>query len=154
MDIEGKDGDGSITEWMEKWCKKDRLDQSYNKDGVPEKDIYHKFIADNEEVDINIWDLKKFRQSFFTFISWSPEYDYNPQFASRGKSLTDRRWQKGSMGKQENWIKVVDVKSNLKEEKGQKDSKKEFFNSLKDEEVQKSDEDIDTLDLFKELANR
>ena len=49
---------------------------------------------------------------------------------------------------------IEDVKSNLKEEKGQKDSKKEFFNSLKDEEVQKSDEDIDTLDLFKELANR
>ena len=66
------------------------------------------------------------------------------------------------MEKQENWIKIVDIDSqdestvepDPKEEKGQKDSKKEFFNSLKDEEVQKSDEDIDTLDLFKELANR
>ena len=66
------------------------------------------------------------------------------------------------MGKQENWIKIVDVnfqnesrvEPDPKEEKVKKDSKKEFFNSLKDEEVQKSDEDIDTLDLFKELANR
>ena len=162
MEVEGYNGDGTITNWMEKWCQEDRVEQSYNKVGLREKDLYQKFIADNEEINLNTWNLKKFRQSFFTYIDLKPEYDYNPQFASRGKSLTDRRWQKGSMGKQENWIKIVDVnfqnesrvEPDPKEEKGQKDSKKEFFNSLKDEEVQKSDEDIDTLDLFKELANR
>ena len=162
LEIEGAEGDGSITDWMDGLCKKERLQNNCNIDGIAESKLYKKFISENKELDPAIWDVQKFRESFWRFIDLKPEYDYNPQFASRGKSLTDRRWQKGSMGKQENWIKIVDVnfqnesrvEPDPKEEKVQKDSKKEFFNSLKDEEVQKSDEDIDTLDLFKELANR
>ena len=157
MEVEGFNGDGSITNWMEKWCKEDRVEQSYDKDGLPEKDLYQKFVADNEEINLTTWNLKKFRQSFFTYIDLKHEYDYNPQFASRGKSLTDRRWQKGSMGKQENWIKIVDINSQdesivelVPNEEVQK-SKKVFFDSLKEEKVQ--EDDIDTLDLFQDLAN-
>ena len=72
MEVEGFNGDGTITNWMEKWCQEDRVEQSYNKDGLPEKDLYQKFIADNEEINLNIWDLKKFRQSFFTYIDLKP----------------------------------------------------------------------------------
>ena len=159
IEIEGSNGDGTITDWIDKWCKEDRVKNDYHIDGLPEKDLYQNFIVQNPEVDPYVWDMKKFRQSFFNFCDLTPEYDYNPQKSSRGKSLTDRRWQKGSAGKQENWIKIVDI--GTPKEETQKDSKEKFFDSIKSEEkVKKSevisdpkDNDIDATSYFEKAFN-
>ena len=110
MEIEGADGDGSITDWMDGWCKNERLENNYNSDGIAESELYNKFISENEDLDPAIWDVQKFRESFWTFIDLKPEYDYNPQRAKQGKTLTKRRWLKGSAGNQERWYKITDVK--------------------------------------------
>ena len=149
MEIDGLEGDGSITDWMDRWCKEDRLKNDYHKNGVSELDLYQKFIDENFGIDQSIWNLKKFRQSFFTYIDLKPEYDYNPQKSSRGNLLTDRRWQKGSVGKQNNWIKIVDV-NNSKYENLPQDSKEVFFNSLKEEKVKNSNDEFDDYNYFKE----
>ena len=51
-----------------------------------------------------------FRESFFKFVDLKPEYDYNPQFSKNGRTLTQRRWMKGSAGSQERWYRITDVK--------------------------------------------
>jgi hypothetical protein len=110
MEIEGADGDGSITDWMDDWCQKERLVNNYQKDGIAEKELYEKFISENEDLDSSIWDVKMFRESFFKFVDLKPEYDYNPQFSKNGRTLTQRRWMKGSAGSQERWYKITDAK--------------------------------------------
>jgi hypothetical protein len=110
LEIEGAEGDGSITDWMEGWCQKERLENNYNTDGIAEKELYEKFISENEDLDSSIWDVKMFRESFWKFIDLKPEYDYNPQFSKNGKTQTQRRWMKGSAGSQERWYMITDVR--------------------------------------------
>jgi len=110
LTIEGVGGSGEVTRWMEDWCKKERLEKNYHFDGISELKLYKKFISENNELDPAIWDVKKFRESFWTFIDMKPEYDYNPDNAKKGRTLTDRRWLKGSAGSQERWYKITDVK--------------------------------------------
>jgi hypothetical protein len=111
MAIDGKDGDGSITDWMSAWCENDRIESSYNIAGIKDSDLYDAFIAENIDVDKTIWDIKHFRQQFFNFIDLKSEYDYNPHCAKKGSTLTQRRWLKGSAGNQVPWIKITDVKT-------------------------------------------
>jgi hypothetical protein len=110
IEIEGTDGDGSITNWMENWCKEERLNNNYHIDGIEESKLYKQFIDENSDLDNTVWEEKRFRKCFFQYIDLKPEYEYNPQNARKGKTLTKRRWLKGSVGNQVSWIKIVDVK--------------------------------------------
>ena len=106
--IEGVEGDGSITQWMDDWCSVERRQNKYHLEGIEESKLYDSFIAENKEVDPNIWTAKKFREMFYQFISMNDKYDYNPQLAQKGFSLSARRWLKGSAGKQTRWVKITD----------------------------------------------
>jgi len=106
--IEGADGDGSITQWMDDWCVEVRKKHNYHIEGIEESKLYESFIAENNEIDPDIWTPKKFRESFHQFISMNDKYDYNPQLANKGFSLSNRRWLKGPAGKQTRWIKISD----------------------------------------------
>ena len=107
-EIEGKGGDGEVTSWMLDWVEnKRKVEFGYSDEtGISESILYTQFSRENIEI-LNAWELKRFRTSFFAFIVNSSSYEYNEHLASKGDSLSNRRWLVGAAGQQERHIKIT-----------------------------------------------
>lgn len=107
-EIEGAGGDGDVTTWMMEWIetKRTSADGYSNETGISEEDLYSQFARENIDIQ-SAWDAKRFRKSFFAFISNSPSYEYNEHLSSKGDSLSNRRWLVGSAGEQKRHIKIT-----------------------------------------------
>jgi len=105
---EGDGGDGEVTAWMMEWVANKRTSEfGYSDDkGISEEKLYSQFIKDNYDIQSS-WDKKRFRISFFEFINSSVAYEYNEHQASKGDSISHRRWLVGAAGKQERHIKIT-----------------------------------------------
>jgi len=110
LEIEGEDGDGQGTSWLNKWIKKTRLDDDYHVDGISEKQLYSDFTKDNINIvpDVGgVWSEKLFSQSLWTLVELTDGYHYNRHLSKKGKTKSSRRWQKGPSGNQISWIKIT-----------------------------------------------
>lgn len=109
--VEGLDGDGTFTDWLDEWIKCDRIaDELYKDDGISVKELYQTFIRSNplQHPDANgIWDERRFDQGLWDFISAIEGYHYNKHLAKRGDTKSSRRWQRGSAGDQQNHIRMT-----------------------------------------------
>ena len=99
--IEGVDGDGTVTGWMNDWILT-------RNEEISEEDLYDLFIEDYP-MESEIWNSKKFHKGFFTFVMEHPDYDYNAHNSHKGDNKSKRRWGVGKRGKQKYHI-VVTVK--------------------------------------------
>jgi len=110
--IEGQGGDGTVANWMENWCEEERVKGNWHMEGIYEEDLLLNFAKDNPEElpPMGVWNNKHFQQKFFEFVDLHPDYDYNPQNASKGKGKSARRWKKGTAGNQKPAIKVTSLK--------------------------------------------
>lgn len=97
--IEGVDGDGTVTGWMNDWIL------TRNKE-ISEEDLYDLFIDDYPTESFS-WDSKKFHKGFFTFIMEHPDYDYNAHNSFKGDKKSDRRHLVGKRGQQKPHIMVT-----------------------------------------------
>lgn len=111
ISVEGTNGDGVVTAWMNEWVKKDRLTEEHHRgDGIPVDYLYQAFKTacfGYAGEDGGSWDFKRFDKAFFDFISLSVGYHYNDQLSYRGDSKMDRRWQKGPAGQQRPHVRVT-----------------------------------------------
>ena len=104
--VEGEQGTGELTEWLEEWCKTTRKDWDYHINGISEADLLQAFRDDRPDLT-NEWDASNFFSAVFDFATTADGYDYNPHKASAGNTKTKRRWRQGSSGQQENWVKIT-----------------------------------------------
>ena len=110
LEIEGVDGDGQGTSWLNKWIKTTRLSGNYHVDGISEKQLYSDFTRDNINIipDVGgVWTEKFFSQAVWTLVELTKGYYYNRHLSSKGNTKSNRRWQKGSVGQQIPWIKIT-----------------------------------------------
>ncbi len=111
FEIEGIDGDGVVTSWMDSWLEEDRLKGDYHiNDGISEKDLYKKFAHDNlpyTESAGGDWSFHYFNKMFFKYVMSHPDYEYNSIYRSKGDTKTNRRWNRGPSGNQTPHIKVT-----------------------------------------------
>jgi len=110
LEVEGEDGDGQGTTWLNKWIKKTRLSGNYHVDGISEKQLYSDFTKDNINIipDVGgVWTEKFFSQSVWTLVELTDGYHYNRHLSKKGKTKSNRRWQKGSVNNQIPWIKIT-----------------------------------------------
>ena len=110
LEVEGEDGDSQGTTWLNKWIKKTRLSGNYHVDGISEKQLYSDFTKDNINIipDVGgVWTEKFFSQSVWTLVELTDGYHYNRHLSKKGKTKSNRRWQKGSVNNQIPWIKIT-----------------------------------------------
>ena len=102
--VEGLDGDGTFTDWLDEWIKNDRLEKGLDKDdGISIDELYSSFISANplQHPQANgIWDKRRFDQGVWDFISSIQGYHYNKHLSKKGDTKSSRRWQRGSAGDQ------------------------------------------------------
>jgi hypothetical protein len=110
LEIEGVDGDGQGTAWLNDWIKTTRLSGRYHIDGISEKDMYSDFTRDNINIipDVGgVWSEKFFSQAVWIIVELTKGYHYNKHLSNKGNTKSNRRWQKGSVGQQIPWIKIT-----------------------------------------------
>ncbi len=110
LEIEGVDGDGQGTSWLNNWIKTTRLSGNYHIDGISEEQLYSDFTKDNFNIipDVGgVWSEKFFSRSVWILVERSEGYQYNKHLSGKGNTKSDRRWQKGSVGQQIPWIKIT-----------------------------------------------
>ena len=70
VEIEGVDGDGVVTSWMDTWLEEDRLQGKYHiGEGICSHKLYEKFSRDNfpyTESAGGIWSFHHFDKMFFS----------------------------------------------------------------------------------------
>ena len=95
LQVEGKDGDGSGTEWLMNWITNDRLTNDFHKTGISEEDLFLLFCKDNLELTEDmggVWDRKFFNSAVFRLVDKTKGWYYNKHCASKGNTKTNRRW--------------------------------------------------------------
>ena len=95
LQVEGKDGDGSGTEWLMNWITNDRITNGFHKNGISEEDLFILFCKDNLELteDMNgVWDRKFFNSAVFRLVDKTKGWYYNKHCANKGNTKTNRRW--------------------------------------------------------------
>jgi len=109
--VEGLDGDGTFTDWLDEWIKDDRLKGDLHKDdGISIDTLYQTFINSNplQHPDAEgIWDKRRFDQGVWDFIDAIEGYHYNKHLSKKGESKSSRRWQRGASGSQSNHIRIT-----------------------------------------------
>jgi|ETNmetMinimDraft_13_1059891.scaffolds.fasta_scaffold05672_2 hypothetical protein len=109
LKVEGVDGDGTVTGWMNDWILT-------RNEEIFDIDLYDLFIAENPMESLS-WDSKRFSNQFFKFVMEHPDYDYNAHLSHKGDSKTQRRQQLGKRDQQQPHI-VVTVKGVTPKVKG------------------------------------
>jgi hypothetical protein len=99
--IEGVDGDGAVTGWMNDWILT-------RNEKISEEDLYDSFIEDYPMESFS-WDSRRFHKGFFDFVMEHPDYDFNAHRSHKGDKKSDRRWYDGAKHQQKLTI-VVTVK--------------------------------------------
>ena len=116
MEVEGYDGDGQVTQWMEDWLVTDRIQGKYHETGISVGELYKTFSHDNLHYTPEgggDWDFRKFDKGFFDYVMLHPDYDYNAHYSSRGNKKSDRRWKGGTAGNQNGFAKVTSHKDKV-----------------------------------------
>jgi len=143
LQIEGKDGNGQGTQWMIDWINLERLEGDYHNTGISEDELYSWFIKDNLEL-ADEWDKSLFHQNLFKLVDLTKGWYYNKQFAKKGNTKSNRRWQVKVGDKQLRFVKITtDDDTKLQREK----ELLEFRSSLTKEEV------VEQMDYFKDMAS-
>jgi len=106
LQIEGKDGNGQGTQWMIDWIKNERLEGDYHQTGISEDELYSLFIKDNLEL-ADEWDNSFFHQNLFKLVDLTKGWYYNKQFAKKGNTKSNRRWQVKVGNKQLRFVKIT-----------------------------------------------
>ena len=118
MQIEGFDGDGQVTAWMDDWLKNQRLKGGYHEDeGICVKKLYKDFAHNNltyTKEGGGDWDFKRFDNAFFEYVDLHPDYEYNKHLSSHGNSKSLRRWNRGTAGNQTPHIRITSPKDALR----------------------------------------
>ena len=118
MQIEGFDGDGQVTAWMDDWLKNQRLKGGYHEDeGICVKKLYKDFAHNNltyTKEGGGDWDFKRFDNAFFEYVDLHPNYEYNKHLSSHGNSKSLRRWNRGTSGNQTPHIRITSPKDALR----------------------------------------
>ncbi len=105
--IEGEEGDGEITDWIDNWIKNTRIQSGFHKDdGIAAEDLYGAFASDMGAKALE-WDFKRFDKAVWDFVKGMKGYEYNAHLSARGSSKSNRRWQRGEAGKQRNHIRIT-----------------------------------------------
>lgn len=120
LKVEGVEGDGTVTSWMNDWIINRREE-------ITEEDLYSLF-SDDHPIESYSWDSKRFHKGFFDFVSEHPDYGYNEHLSHKGDKKSDRRHLVGKRGQQKPQI-VITVKG----EKGNNvpsDSTIDYFKGL------------------------
>ena len=120
LKVEGVEGDGTVTSWMNDWIINRREE-------ITEEDLYSQF-SDEHPIESYSWDSKRFHKGFYDFVSEHPDYGYNEHLSHKGDKKSDRRHLVGKRGQQKPQI-VITVKG----EKGHNvpsDSTIEYFKEL------------------------
>ena len=107
LKVEGVEGDGTVTGWMNDWIL------NRNKE-LSEDELYELFQSENAVESMTKWDKKTFHKGFFTFVMEHPDYDYNPKLSHKGDKKSDRRHMVGSRGNQRPMIEVTVKEKQLK----------------------------------------
>ena len=109
--VEGAEGDGAFSGWLDDWIRNDRLENDYHlDDGISLDELYNSFIRENplQHPDAKgIWDLRRFDAGVWDYIDASEGYYYNKHLSKKGTTKSSRRWQRGPAGQQKNHIKVT-----------------------------------------------
>ena len=134
MEVEGKEGDGTVTRWMEEWLENKRVRRNYHIDGISEQDLYDSFCKSNPEYTPphGFWNKSKFIGSFFDFVKLHPSFEWNTHLSKKGDSKSARRELKGTRGNQESWVTITDNNSNVVSVKSQSDSDSEIISLFKE----------------------
>ena len=94
--IEGSEGTGEVTEWMEKWLKTTRLENNYNtENGISEDELFNQFCKDNPLLQPHLprgWSRYRFHQSFYELVTITDGYYYNEHRAKNGDGKDKRKW--------------------------------------------------------------
>jgi hypothetical protein len=120
LKVEGVEGDGTVTSWMNDWIINRREE-------ITEEDLYSQF-SDEHPIESYSWDSKRFHKGFYDFVSEHPDYGYNEHLSHKGDKKSDRRHLVGKRGQQKPQI-VITVKG----EKGNNvpsDSTIDYFKEL------------------------
>ena len=104
--VEGESGTGDLVNWIEEWCNTERKTWDYHVEGISENDLYTRFRDDRPDLMME-WDPQRFHTAVYDFAVNADGYDYNPHKSSLGNTKTKRRWRKGSVGKQENYVLIT-----------------------------------------------
>ena len=111
LEIEGLEGDGQPTSWMEDWLNNQRIKNNYHiDDGICVNELYKKFAHDNLTYTPECggdWDFKKFDSAFFKYVDLHPEYEYNKHLFRKGDKKSDRRWLRGTARNQTPHIRIT-----------------------------------------------
>ena len=111
VSIEGIDGDGVVTSWMERWLETTRIENKYHiGNGISEDEIWNQFSDYNSDYTKEyggIWDKKKFLGGLFSFVQDHPDYEWNKHLAHKGSGRSDRRWLVGERGNQKPMMKIT-----------------------------------------------
>ena len=113
LEIEGKDGDGTVTNWMDEWLQLHRIEGGYYRTdgvGICSHELYKKFAHDNLPLTKEgggIWDYNHFDKMFFKYVMKLPEYRYNEHLSIRGDKKSDRKWLRGTAGNQTPHIRIT-----------------------------------------------
>jgi hypothetical protein len=109
--VEGVDGSGVFTDWLDDWIKVDRLKDDLNVgDGISLDDLWSKFSRDNLLEILGAggsWDKKRFDQGVWDFTDNMKGYQYNGHLSKNGASKSSRRMQKGPAGNQKPYIRIT-----------------------------------------------
>ena len=120
LKVEGVEGDGTVTSWMNDWIINRREE-------ITEEDLYSQF-SDEHPIESYSWDSKRFHKGFYDFVSEHPDYGYNEHLSHKGDKKSDRRHLVGNRGQQKPQF-VITVKG----EKGNNvpsDSTIDYFKEL------------------------
>ena len=99
--IEGDGVNDGVVDWIENYV---RTNTTLQQDGVSFMSIYTDFDKDFDESIVDKWETKRFHKALFKICEWN-KWNYNPH--RNGKTLSQKRWLKGSKGNQISWVKIV-----------------------------------------------
>ena len=110
--VEGIDGSGQGTEWLENWIETDRLKGDFHINGISEKELYSRFVHDNSELVeemSGVWSFKFFSQAVWDLVDNTKGWFYNQHKAKIGNSKTHRRWlmYNSDKTKQERFVRIT-----------------------------------------------
>lgn len=103
--IEGVDGTGEVTDWIEGYCLEGRKEHP---NGVTENDLYSEFW---KTVPPNVgdgWTKERLITAMFDYVKTDPSIEWNKKNAHKGQTRSNRRDRRGSRGEQKEYVTITD----------------------------------------------
>lgn len=109
--IEGVTGTGEVTEWIEDYCLEGRKEHP---NGVTTSELFRLFVMSVPPNIILEWDTPRLLSSMFDYVKIQDHLEWNPKFAHKGNTRSDRRDRRGAMGDQKEYVTIADKKGGKK----------------------------------------